>query len=66
MVIKDQSQATSKIEGINDREVKILQATLLFLRSVKPFEVAEIKLADNDPHRLSFHVRTNYKQTFDL
>lgn len=59
-------QPTNNIEGITEEEAKMLRAILMFLRSIKPFEVMEIKLNDNKPKEISVLVRTNYKEVFNI
>lgn len=57
---------TSKIDGITTAETQLLQAMLLFVRNIKPYEIGEIKLKDNQMGCITFQVKTNHRETFDM
>ncbi len=54
------------IDGITTTEATILRKLLLSIRTIKPFETLEIKLHENQPGIIAVHLKSNYKETFEL
>lgn len=56
----------SDIQGITESEAKLLKSVLLFIRNLKPFEVLELKLNDNELGKVSVLLKTNHKEVFNI
>lgn len=57
---------SNELEHIDDNEMQILRSVLMFIKTIKPYEVCEIRLDKKNYERVVVVVRRNESQTFDI
>lgn len=53
-------------KGVRTSELKILQAVLIFIRTIRPYDTMEIKLDKENFKRIVAHVHNQHRESFDM
>lgn len=56
----------SELTNVTESELKILTQILMFLKTIEPYDVCEIKLDHLEKHRVKVMVRRNKLEVFDI